>query len=327
MDPVINIYLGLLLAFTAGATSLPGNNDLLATGGIDPVITGKAHDSRSDTLLMFLECRDSIDGWAINEIREVAPGDLNAHYPGIVPLFEEYGLAGMYVVTLADDTGRLIMIEVCRMGDAGGAYGLYSVTRDPGSEFTAAGDESALSGKTLHIWRDIYYIKLLSEEADKDELMKVGYRLDSSIESSGDRPRIIELIPDEEFVSDRTGYFRGGYSLSYFQPFGPDDITGFGEGAVGDFGSYRLMIFDYSSYDKAVKGLSEACGSLLNSKRYTAGDDQCPDIIFEDKDGQRMIIQAYGRYLLLYTGMDITIQPELFEQIEDIIYRDISNGR
>ncbi len=298
-------------------------HDLAASASFRVTFAGQ--DDRSvtmvDTLFAWLiEYCSGIEDWETGEdIIIMGEDEWKREHPGMAPVFEEYGLSGILIAGLTDISGKAISIEAYCTKDDGGAFGLYSVSREPESEFAGIGDEATLSDNYLNMWKNNCYFRLYSVDAGRDAMVKVACRLDEAVEGSGTRPRIIELLPDEEFVSELTSYFRGGYSLSLSHPFGPDDIAGFREGAAGDFGSYRLYVFDYLDNDSAQKALERIFQAMINSKRYNFAGNGCPVNFFEDKEGNRVTLHHSANYVMIFSGTDITRQPEIFEQIEDAI--------
>lgn len=284
-------------------------------------------ESQRDSLLMLLPADSVLNGLAVqDDVRYFESSDISDFSPEMVQIYYEYGLIEMIRANYLYSANNEIISEIYHMDDSGGAYGLFSVSRMTGGNQAGYGDESYQSDRCVYFWKGNYYVRVYSDDTSReviDVISRIASLIDASIESEGRWPEIIEFLPEEGFVMERTRYFRGGAGLSSGLPFGFDDIPGFIEGVYSDFGTYGLIVLKYESDESREVWFEKITGSLSNNKRYREVPDDDNYERFEDKDGSSVIFGNTGQYIMVFMGRDFTRQPEIFERIEDaMIFQD-----
>ncbi len=257
------------------------------------------------------------------ETTQYSSGEWNIEYPGMATVFSEYGLQEFLKIEFSTRDDRIISAEIYRMEDNGGAYGLFSVLRNSEGSLSDFGNESYKDDNCIYFWKSNYFVRIFSEmhnEISKNEIYLVADSIDNKIEKDGRRPLIIELMPEEGFVRERTRYFRGSAGLEFNLPFGQDDIAGFNEGVFSDFGTHQLLLLEYETSEASENWLGKIRSSLDNNKRYTFLNTDSQRLFFEDKDNNNLVFEVIDKYIVIFIGKDITRQPEIFEKIEDSLY-------
>jgi hypothetical protein len=155
-----------------------------------------------------------------------------------------------------------------------------------------------------------------------DGIFGIAEAIDTKQITKGSRPKLTNILPEEGFVTERTRYFRGSAGLNMLLPFGLEDISGFREGIYSDFGTHRLIVFEYECTGNRKVGLKNIISNLRNQNEYTDLSGTEIGYLFEDKEGNKLVIENLDTHVMVYSGKDITRQPEIFERIEDALYND-----
>ncbi len=278
-----------------------------------------------DSFLLILPDASELSGWiAANGPLFHTCGEWEELYPDMKQVFLEYGLRKIVTAEFINKDGNVIYLEIKWMNDNGGAYGLFSVSRMHEGSKAVFGDESFSINNKLHLWKGDYYIKIYSNSTEKDikdGIFHMADIMDNKIKPPGLRPKVIEFLPEEGFVSERTRYFRGSGGMNHNTESDIDYISGFDEGAHGDFGTYQILLLKYQNTDSLTKGLEFACETMRMDSRYiyTESNNYVNYDYFEDKEGNKVVFGSFRNYMMIYTGQDLTRQPEIFERIVDAI--------
>ena len=283
--------------------------------------------TEADSVLQIIQDDKELDGWSVQDNgKHFFSYQWIDYYPGLADLFSEYGLRELLILNFIDAGDQIIHAEIYRMHDHGGAYGLFSVSRDSGGMLAGYGDESYKDNKSIYFWKGNYYIKIFTDletSSVKEGLALIANSIDHRIDAEGQRPEIIDILPEEGFVTDQTRYFRGGAGLNFNLQFGHKDISGFSEGVYSDFGTHQLLLVDYESEEASIKWLEKIRKYFDNSRQYDLLYEDCAGYRFMDEEGSYIVFGSIGKYILGFSGKDITRQPEIFERVEDLLLKDL----
>ncbi len=276
------------------------------------------------SIYLLLPGNNELNGWFMQDnVKYFTGNEVSVYFPSMVHIFSEYGLKKFITASYTNAGNQIITTEIYQMTDHGGAYGLFSVSRKSGVKKAGYGDESYQNDKCVYFWKGNYYVKVhadIKSKKAREGILQIVSAIDKKIDDEGRRPAIIELLPEESFVTEGTRYFRGSAGLSSELPFGYDDISGFSEGVYGDFGTYRLIILKYESPEDRKTWLEKITCNLPNNKRYHKISDNDDDHRFGDKEGNNIVFGSVGIFIMVYIGQDVTRQPEIFEKIEDAMF-------
>lgn len=276
-----------------------------------------------DSLIFVLQ-EHRLNGWFIqDEIKRSSTDEWNESYPGLAQVYNEFCLDEVLEISFKDNDDQIINAELFRMADSGGAYGLFSVSRKPDGIAAGFGNESYMSDSCVCFWKGDYFVRVHSSASGgtvSEGVSMIASAIDDNIYNEDERPDIIELVPDEIFVTERTRYFRGNAGLNLVLPFGSDDISGFSDGVYCDFGTHQILLFEYESEGSRQKWYEKIDKNLDNNKRFSKIPGEDNYLYFTDKEGNNIVFGSAGKYIIGYMGKDITRQPEIFERIEDALY-------
>lgn len=280
-------------------------------------------ESDADTLLAIFGEDKQLNGWSLqNNIRHYSSGGWVEDYPGMVQVFSEYGLQEFICLDFKSENDQVIAAVIHKLADNEGAYGLFSVSHSNGGNTAGYGDEAYENLRSVHFWKGRYYAKVSAETDDdfvRGGLSSVASYINNKIIDKGERPGIIEILPEEGFVTEKTRYYRGSAGMHLNLPFGHEDINGFIEGVSSDFGTHQLLLFEYETVDLKNTWFHKLRKNLDNNKRYNMADGNCNNLCYVDQEGNKLIFGSHSRYIMGFVGKELAIQPEIFERIEDAI--------
>ena len=283
--------------------------------------------TEADSVLQIIWDDKKLDGWSLQDNGKYYLSDQCIdYYPGLKDVFYEYGLKELLVLNFIDTGDQVIHAEIHRMHDNGGAYGLFSVSRDTTGTLAGFGDEAYKSNKGIFFWKGNYYIKVstdLKTSSVKEGLGLIAKSIDHRIDEEGKRPEIIDILPEEGFVTERTRYFRGGAGLNFNLRPGYREISGFLEGVYSDFGTHQLILLDYESPEASLRWLEKISEHYDNSEQYDPVHKDFAGYRFMDGEGSYIVFGSFGKYIMIFSGKDITRQPEIFERVEDLLLEDL----
>ena len=278
------------------------------------------------SLLWLLPADSEMNGWYLFDTAEYdSISDLPDNWCDLTGIYTEYGLNKLLVVKYRDINNQVVNVEIYHMNDNSGAYGLYSISQKTRGGQAGYGDESFQDRGLVYFWKGNYHVRIYSDTGSSENqeiIFQIAASVNKKIEDEGIRPEIIELLPDESFVTERTRYFMGNEGLGLYLSLDHGDISGFTEGVFSDFGTYQLFLFKYENTNEQEIWFDKITGNLTNYRNYVELSENDNGYIFTDQEGNSIVFGSTGRYIMIFIGRDIARQPEIFERIEDASFEN-----
>lgn len=188
----------------AAAPSTPTPDKVVDTSIRDAAAFG------NDTLLEGL----TPAGWRqTGEIEHYNVASLYNKIDGRSELYMAYDVVGLSWISFASeaDSGVFIDVFIYDMRTPTGAFGIYSVEREPGQEKLSIGREAYRTGANIFFWKGQHYGYLqcsrVSDE-NKAAIVNVANKLADRLEDDNSPVIGIELVPTEGMLPDTLQYFR-----------------------------------------------------------------------------------------------------------------------
>ncbi len=112
-------------------------------------------------------------------------------------------------------SGDRIVLDVYDMGSSSEAYGVFSCDReDPEA---GIGQESTFGPGLLRFWQGRYFVSISSvgeEKRAEKVILKLGQTVASLLGPPGDPPPLLQLLPPEGLIKNKTSYFHSLISLN-----------------------------------------------------------------------------------------------------------------
>ena len=180
------------------------------------------------------------------------------------PVMQEYGLVSGEDATYSRGT-ETMHVDMYKMKDPSGAYGLYSYLRAADMAHFSSGEHSVVSDQralllTGNVVLDVTGKNLPKYSRNLESL--VAYA--TKFSEQGPLPSLTEHLPSKGFVERSDKYVLGPVTLNEVFPLSEDDWLGFSHGAEAEVAKYninghdvRLLIADFPTPQVAQKRLAD----------------------------------------------------------------------
>ncbi len=269
----------------------------------------------------LLPDENEVEGWNPSGAPENYEGDdLFFLINGGADLYYEYGFREVVAEHYIDSENNMIRVEIYRMTDPGAAYGVYSVSASADADVYMIGYKGEITDYHIRFFKDDYYVLVsaLDRGENIDSGMKsiAGY-IDGQIPEKGAKPSIVNYLPDENFISAR--YVRGNLGLINVYYFSHEDIFGYSEAVTADYGDFKLIIMAYESEEKSRNLIGRAGERMKEMDRFSGYQEHDTGFSIKDNQDNNLYFSVFDMYGIVFIGSDLTLQPEMFEMVEDSI--------
>ena len=180
-----------------------------------------------------------------------------AIYPGKKMLFDLIDGAGethirfgfrvaLQAIYKWQDSEDTVILQIYEMDTDHNAYGLYTVQNFPESVDVKVGHEGNLQVSVLLFWKERFFVRLESTNADKkilDKVVGLGKRVAKRIPRMGSKPPLVELLPDRGQLPKTVRFFhhqRIFQNIDYTPYLGKENVLKLGEQVDVASARYRL---------------------------------------------------------------------------------------
>ncbi len=285
------------------------------------IVVFSAAATADDDIFKLLPAEDEVEGWKPYGTPDNYEGDdLFFLINGGADLYYEYGFMEVLAEHFSYDENRTVRIEIYRMEDPGAAFGIYSVSASAAADPYMIGHEGEISDYHIRFWKDNYYVivsALDSGEETETGMKEIAGFIDDRIPEKGEKPEIVNYLPEQNFISAK--YIRGNLAMMNVYFFNHDDIFGYNEAVTGDYGDFKLFVMGYGSKEAASENFARAEERMKALDRFSDHETAENGFIFTDNQGNKLFASQIDNHILLFIGTDLTMQPEMFETVEDAI--------
>jgi hypothetical protein len=141
-----------------------------------------------------------IEGWKWDgKETTYDPVTIFDYIDGAGELYRSYHFKGVWIHRYVKEK-QAINAELYDMGSSQNAYGIYSYERQ--DEEVNIGQESEFGGGLLRFWKGQYFVSVYADGEGPDVspvILKLGREMDRAIQSKGERPAILDLLPGRDF--------------------------------------------------------------------------------------------------------------------------------
>ncbi len=211
------------------------------------------------------------DDWAgCRPQGEVAWYDANTLFDlvdGQADAFFAYGFERVGVRRYACTPGGEVRVHLWQLASPTDAFGLF--TTNIAGQPAAVGNEGDMdAGLRLVFWQDRYFVQIWSSTARADaELIELGQTLARGLPSGGQRPAIMEQLPQDGLVERTAILFRQEISIQSWVWLGGENLLGLSaqtEGVLAQYnvqgGPVYLLLIQYPAAAQAAASLAALRG-------------------------------------------------------------------
>lgn len=256
-----------------------------------------------------------LNGWKfISEPQVYVGDDLFNLIDGGADLYLEYGFTKVVSAQYADSLLSNIQVEIYEMADAASAYGIFSITQQTADWSKKYGKLSAVNQNYISFWKSRYYVVIswsTRQQQDETLLTKLADIIGQKIPGEGNYPDLLQSFQNID-QGKEVIYLKGNLALSNFYYFDYKDIFKIKEALAYSFENHKMIIIHYADQTKAIETLSDARGSMSNSKRITDVSSAFQGFGCKDNKGNRIQIRQIKNYAVIMVALDSSISLEPF---------------
>jgi hypothetical protein len=221
---------------------------------------------------------------------------------GNAALFMEYGFKKVLTTVYENNNNQSVEVELFQMGGNDGAYGVFTNTIDEGGKKVAFGDEGMLNDTHLTFKKSCYFVSLVASDNSKENiegLMLIAKTIDQKIETSGNRPLLVESLYLKDFTPSSVTYIKGNQGLTNQYLFSQENIFGLREGIIGVYDAFKVFIFKYDSNNSAFRWFNNALENIGRSPKFSDYLDKQFYFCFKDKGEKKFTVRLHNNYILI----------------------------
>ncbi|HGJ64711.1 TPA: hypothetical protein ENS27_04895 [bacterium] len=164
----------------------------------------------------------SISGWKPDITRFIYNKENLKKYAGnLAELYSSYGFKKLIVKQYINSKSKMLKIELFELDKSENAFGLYSF--DTIGKKQDIGQGAVYDHGILRFWKDRLFVKIVASEDYKEiekDIISFAKAIANNINYEGQKPDIIELVPEENLVTDSLCFFHHNICLNniYYVP-------------------------------------------------------------------------------------------------------------
>lgn len=204
--------------------------------------------------------------------RRFGSSDLHEYMNGGAAIYLAYDFRELAVASYPIGSGEdAVVIEIYRMGRSRDAFGVYSDGAE--GEHPDIGQDAGYGVGLLRFWKGRAFVRILclsEEDERRDLVLALGREIAARIPETGERPRLMRVLPREGLVADRATYFHTIISLNHLYFLSDGNPLGLGPHTDAVFAEYeigehvpKLLLVRYPSADEAAAALARFEGVYL----------------------------------------------------------------
>lgn len=180
------------------------------------------------------------------------PGDLWDYINGAADAYFSYGFSELYIAEYVKGK-NIIKVEVYDHLTPIRGFGIYSLERSPGYNFTSIGAQGYFEDGLVHFFKDRYYVKVITNSRARGIMKSVetiARRVAEALPGTAEMPSVIGNLPVEGRLPNEEMYIN-------------ESVLGhiFLRGALKapykvDGNSFTLYYIDYESVGKAAEAVA-----------------------------------------------------------------------
>ena len=261
------------------------------------------------SLLDILPSDSGLPGWE-EENSGVYAGEeaLSTYINGGARLYGSYGFEEAAVRSFSNTEGGIFSIELYRMKDTRGAYGVYTFNRSGKSiEIESLG---CYDTGLLQFWKGNYYGRLLmfsGLENPEDHLISLSEVITGKIGSTDDIPSLMKCLPNKGLVTESARYIVDYVQVNNLYYLGDYDVLKISAGTEGVYAEYEgpqnslqnLLIIKYKSTQEAESAGIDFIKDFAGFAHETVQNFPETAMITSGENDRWNGIHRHGEFLIL----------------------------
>lgn len=236
---------------------------------------------------------------------------------GGAELYFEYGFNDVVSVNYLNQDSSQIKVELFRMENQNGAYGIFSFKRPVPYHF----DEEIViaDGYSMFIKRDIYGLITNIDMLSLDTLKDFTDEIIAALPGNPAIPPFIDKLKTITDTSTKVVYMQGNIALGNFYIFDFKDIFGFDDGVYIENGKEKVYIFRYTDNQAALNALVNARKTFESKSKFTVLSQDKNKLILQDKRENYFSGETVDRYIILIQAQNPEKRTKSIQNISKIL--------
>jgi hypothetical protein len=206
-----------------------------------PLAACTARSQSLPTPAELLSKADAVAGWQRAEDVAIFGRDMLFDFmDGAADLYFTYGFQELAVARYGDGSGNIVQLEVYRTLTDADAYGLF--TYNSYGQPAAFGVDGELeSSYRLAFWQRRTFVQIVAQGSVDDETLRAfGTAVSSALPAGGERPDLVDALPEDGLQRGSVRFFREKMALDNFLWLGPSDVLGLSADTAGVVARYQV---------------------------------------------------------------------------------------
>jgi hypothetical protein len=219
---------------------------------------------------------------------------------GAAELYRSYGFKLLMVRRYVKADQSPMIAEIFDMGSSEDAFGIFSY--ETGDEEVGIGQGSDFGGGLLRFWKGKFFVNIYAEQetpSTKKDVLDLGGFVADSIKQEGKKPKLINLLPQEDLIERNIRYFHHHQSLNYHYFVSHQNILRLGERTHALLSTYAsqvegkifLLLIQYPSQTSAKEALQSFVKAYMPEPSSSK--------VIRTENGRWTTAQFYKNYVMV----------------------------
>lgn len=155
-------------------------------------------------------------GWQEKETALISKTkDMSKYMDSDAELYFAYGVKRLAMKKYENSQSLPMLVEVYEFDSSENAYGIYSF--DTAGDKLNIGQDCAYGHGLLRFWKDKFLVRVIAAEEHallKEDVLSFARQVDSRILTTGSRPELLSLLPEEKLIPDSVHFFHENICLN-----------------------------------------------------------------------------------------------------------------
>ncbi len=261
------------------------------------------------SMTSFLLQPGELKGWeSVGTPQHMIGEDLFLLINGGAEIYYEYGFKQVIAQGFKNKNGKSFNLEIYEMQTPAAAYGIYTFKTGNEGKPLDVGNEGLLEDYYLNFWKGNVCVTVIGFDSEKetmDGIVEAAKMVAAKINAKGQKPALIHMLPEtykNQLKPNGVTYIKGNLALFNQYEFDTRNIFGLKQGVIGDYGDFKLFVFQYSDTIECIKWLKNAAKLLQKNPRFKNVRTQDCGFTMIDEKGICFYIENYKRYIFILQG-------------------------
>jgi len=260
------------------------------------------------SLKYLLPTSEDLKGWKpVDAPKQYEGEDLFLLINGGAEIYHEYGFKRVIAQEYKSDNEKSVNLEIFEMKNPSFSYGIYTFKTGKEGKKYAIGNECLLEDYYINFWKGSFLVTLTGFDSESETLngiVSIARAVDVKIAERGEKPDLIELLPDENLVENSVKYLKGNLALYNCADLSSEITFDFVEGVKGEYGSYDIYILKYATDSDAQKKYLNVEKSIKKSSGFNNILNMDYGFSVQNKENKFIVVNRFKGYILMVQGVN-----------------------